>query len=169
MSAVSSPSRQMSWQPGRQRVSVLAALAIRKETVSRRLLKLREDHPQPDGDPLPQERAAQRVGVSVRQWQRWEGGDSIPYPRNLGAIADTFDFDVNEFYSDEPVVTNGTQPPLTQLDRIEAAVERNHRLLLWLGSKVSETPVEEFERAFTEREADESRARDTKPPAHGEV
>lgn len=65
-----------------------------------RLLRLRSDegHPEKPGEPLPQDQAAQRAGVTVRQWQRWESGVSVPYARNLAAVADAFGFDVAEFY-----------------------------------------------------------------------
>lgn len=99
MSVTSSPARQMSWHKPRQRVSLLAELALKRESVSRKLAELREQH-SPDGRPLAQEKAAALVGVSMRQWQRWEAGESVPYPRNLGMIADAFGFDVSEFYDD---------------------------------------------------------------------
>lgn len=115
MSAVSSPSRQKSWRPGRERVSVLAELALRKELVSRRLTELREEHG------LSQERAAGRVGVTVRQWQRWESGNSVPYPRNFDAIAEAFGISVAEFFDGSH---DGTaERPVSQLDRIEAALQ----------------------------------------------
>lgn len=84
-------SHKKSWQESRARVSVLADLAIRKETVVRKLTELRAAHD------LTQERAAAKVGVTVRQWQRWEGGASVPYARNLSQVADAFGFDVGEF------------------------------------------------------------------------
>lgn len=94
------PSRKKSWQTGRQRVSVEAALAIQRENVMQRLVRLRHEigHPDKPGEPLPQDQAAQRAGVTARQWQRWENGVSVPYARNLSAVADAYGFDVGEFY-----------------------------------------------------------------------
>jgi transcriptional regulator with XRE-family HTH domain len=96
MDVMSSPSRQKSWQNKRERVSVLATLAVQKETVSRVLAELREQHKPPGSDkPLSQERAAARVGVTGRQWQRWESGESEPYLRNLEAVASEFNIPVS--------------------------------------------------------------------------
>ena len=112
MLTASRSSPKKSWQTSRQRVSVLAELAIKKETVSRKLAELREAHN------LTQERAAAHVGVTMRQWQRWEGGASVPYPRNLDAIAEKFGIGVQEFF-DEPRSPTGNGAGETQLDRIE--------------------------------------------------
>lgn len=81
---------------------MLAALAIQKETVSQRLTELREARE------LTQEKAAALVGVTMRQWQRWEGGESVPYPRNLEAIAEKFEIDVGEFFDGIGVVSSAT-------------------------------------------------------------
>lgn len=102
MYVMSTPSRQKSWQNGRERVSVLAALAVKKETVSRVLAELREQHKPPGSDkPLSQEKAAARVGVTGRQWQRWESGESEPYLRNLEAVASAFNVPVDRFLTME--------------------------------------------------------------------
>lgn len=98
MDVMSSPSRQKSWRRGRERVSVLATLAVQKETVSRVLIELREQHKPPGSSkPLSQEKAAARAGVTGRQWQRWESGESDPYLRNLEAVAQAFDIPLAEF------------------------------------------------------------------------
>jgi transcriptional regulator with XRE-family HTH domain len=130
MSAVSIPSRKMPWQTKAQRGTVLAVLAIKKEIVKARLLQIREDegHPDKPGKPLTVEDAAARAGVKYRTWQRWEAGESIPYARNLAAIADAFGFDVAEFYD-----SSGDRAPTPEpfrpangedrLARIETALE----------------------------------------------
>lgn len=127
MTVVAIASRKKSWQTGRDRVRVAAALAIQRENVMQRLVKLREDvgHPERPGEPLPQDQAAQRAGVTVRQWQRWESGVSVPYARNLSAVADAFGFEVAEFY-DGPAGQKPADTPSpfangddSQLDRIE--------------------------------------------------
>jgi transcriptional regulator with XRE-family HTH domain len=100
---------QKSWQPRRERVSVLAMVAKNPGIVSDRLREIRATHGDAHGD-MPQEEAARRVKVGVRTWQRWEAGESVPYPRNIEAIAHAFDVSVEEFFE------GATQ---TQLDRIE--------------------------------------------------
>ncbi|HTE63676.1 MAG TPA: helix-turn-helix domain-containing protein [Solirubrobacteraceae bacterium] len=102
-------------------------MAIQKETVVRRLTELRERHADPQtGKPLPQEKAAARVGVTMRQWQRWESGGSLPYPRNLEAIADAFQFPVADFF-DEPqpdAATSLSEGGVTaRLDQMQAELE----------------------------------------------
>lgn len=135
---MSRPSRQKSWRSGRERVSVLAALAIQKESVSRKLAQLRITHADPQtGKALSQEKAAARVHVTMRQWQRWESGESIPYPRNLEAIAAEFGFEVAEFF-DDPAGDGQTPDPFRQsvsndtdarLADLEAQVAVNTALL----------------------------------------
>lgn len=100
MYAVASRSGKKTWQTRRHLVSVEAALAIQRENVMNRLLRLRAEigHPEKEDKPLPQDQAAARAGVTARQWQRWESGQSVPYARNLAEVADAFEFDVAEFY-----------------------------------------------------------------------
>jgi len=69
-------------------------MALRREKIAARLAELREQHS------LTQEQAAARTGVTLRQWQRWEYGESIPYPRNLDAIASKFGLSVAEFFDE---------------------------------------------------------------------
>jgi len=126
MAVMSRPYMKKSWQSGRERVSVLAALAIHKETVMQRLLQIRWDHREEPDKPLSMEKAAARVDVSWRTWQRWEAGDSIPYPRNLGLIADAYGFNVSEFYNDKARATNGKTPdPFAnpQLAKLESKLD----------------------------------------------
>ena len=103
----------MSWHGQPRRVSVLAEMALRQEKVSERLRELRERNG------LSQEDAARKVGITHRQWQRWESGDSMPYPRSLDMVASTFGISVAEFFDPaEPVVDQ------SQLDRIEAKLDQ---------------------------------------------
>ncbi len=74
-------------------------MALRRERIAERLTELREQHS------LTQENAAARVGVTLRQWQRWEAGESVPYPRNLDSIASKFGLSVAEFFDE---TENGT-------------------------------------------------------------
>lgn len=91
-------------------------MAIRKEAVASKLAELREQHD------LSQEQAAARVGITHRQWQRWEHGESVPYPRNLDAIAARFGFDVSEFFDQEDMPALRAAPD-NQLDRIEGKLD----------------------------------------------
>lgn len=98
MSVVSRVPYEKPWRERRHRVSVLAEMALRKEKVTQRLRELRELHG------LTQDQAAARVGINLRQWQRWEAGDSMPYPRNLDTIASAFGITVAEFFDPPPRV-----------------------------------------------------------------
>lgn len=164
MYAVSTPSRQKSWQDPRQRVSVLAELAIHKKTVVDKLASLREDHD------LTQEKAAQAVGVTVRQWQRWESGASVPYPRNLDAIAGHFGFEVSEFFTDDGPRAAPDESGPTQLDRIETLLEQNQQIILALAQHAGLIPEtthpERSWAAFARlREELAARAEQASPPA----
>jgi transcriptional regulator with XRE-family HTH domain len=86
-------------------------MALRRERVVERLSELRERAG------LSQEDAARKVGVTHRQWQRWESGESMPYPRNLDRVASAFGIAVAEFFDDQPAAAPRDD---TQLDRIEA-------------------------------------------------
>jgi transcriptional regulator with XRE-family HTH domain len=95
-----------------------------------RLRALREDigHPERPGEPYPQDQAAARVGVRERTWQRWEGGQSVPYARHLAKIADEFGLALSDF--DDGMgrrKSNGTPTPFAArdagADRLEA-IER---------------------------------------------
>lgn len=126
----STRSGKKSWQPGRTHVSVLAELAIRRETVVRKLTELREVHG------LTQERAAGQVGVTVRQWQRWESGKSVPYARNISAIAEHFGINEGEFFdppeerrpASTPTPFAGPDALAAQLERIEARLDALERI-----------------------------------------
>jgi transcriptional regulator with XRE-family HTH domain len=117
----------MSWQRQPRRVSVLAEMALRQEKVSARLTELRERHG------LSQEDAARKVGITVRQWQRWETGESMPYPRNLDAVASSFGVTVSGFFDEaSPVIEN------SQLDRIEGKLDELLGMLRDPASGVAE-------------------------------
>lgn len=93
-------------------------MALHPEAVQARIAKLRED------SGLTQEQAAAKAGVTLRQWQRWEAGQSMPYPRNLSVIAEQFGIDVQEFFTASP---NGGKPATVQelsdkVDQLSALV-----------------------------------------------
>jgi len=84
-----------------------------KPRVAERLIQLREDLG------LSQEEAAARTegAIKLRQWQRWESGESEPYKRNLAKLSETFGIPIAEFFEDRP------QLDQTQLDRIEQKLD----------------------------------------------
>jgi transcriptional regulator with XRE-family HTH domain len=134
MNVVSTESRKKSWRPALERVRLQTALAIQRENVMQRLVRLREEggHPDKAGEPLPQDQAAARAGVTARQWQRWESGVSVPYARNLSAVADAFDFDVSEFYDgpagqDEAPTPDPFEAGTSPLERRIEALEQELR------------------------------------------
>lgn len=104
----------MSWQARKRRVTVLADMALRQERVAQCLAELRERHG------LSQERAAQKVGITHRQWQRWENGQSMPRPGNLGEVALAFGVPISWFYDEEIEI----KPDPTQLDRVEEMLKQ---------------------------------------------
>jgi len=114
-------------------------MAVRKERVASRLAELRDEHR------LSQEKAAAKVGVTMRQWQRWEAGESTPYHRNLEQIASTFGIQVGEFF--EPKTSNGgdgvtsdaeASDVLSRLDDLAATQQAMLDSLLALAADVRE-------------------------------
>lgn len=123
MHNVSRMTPQKSWQRRRKPVSVLAEMALRREKVTQRLEHLRERHG------LTQEQAAARVGITHRQWQRWESGESMPYPRNLDAIASAFGIGIEEFFDPDPERSSQFDQVMVRLDQLERTVEQLVSLL----------------------------------------
>ena len=113
MPAVSTPPRNLPWQTRRQAVNLLDLMAAQKAQVQERLAQLRDTYD------LTQEEAAAKVGVNLRQWQRWEAGDSRPYTRNLEAVARAFGVSTDDILGASE----------TQLDRIERRLDALYELL----------------------------------------
>jgi transcriptional regulator with XRE-family HTH domain len=116
MDVMSRESRQMSWRGQPKRVSVIAEMALRREKIAQRLGELRESNT------LTQEQAAAKVGVTLRQWQRWEAGESVPYPRNMDVVASKFGISVAEFFDDEPLSGSRTTLLEARVEELEAAI-----------------------------------------------
>lgn len=87
-------------------------MAPRPANVGDRLLALREDLG------LSQEEAVARTdgAITLRQWQRWEKGESEPYKRNLAKLSEVFSIPIGDFFSAPP-------QDLDQLDRIEVMLQ----------------------------------------------
>lgn len=83
-------------------------MALRKELIAQRLAELRGMRGQ------SQEQAAAFVGITHRQWQRWEAGESVPYPRNLEQVASRYGISVAEFFDPQPSSGNGAQPDVVR-------------------------------------------------------
>lgn len=116
----------MSWHGQRPRVSVLAEMARDRERIALLLADLRERHA------LTQEQAAAKVGVTLRQWQRWEAGTSVPYPRNIELVAARFGIDVAEFFDPPTVIPTDAARLEAKLDQVLAEladVRRENRRL----------------------------------------
>lgn len=150
----------MSWRGGRTRVSVLAEMALRKERIAERLGELREAHS------LTQEQAAGRVGVTLRQWQRWEAGDSVPYPRNLDQIASKFGLSVAEFF-DEPA-RFGLRDEVTELQAEVAELKRQMAEMVALATDRAGGEVAAAA-SSTRRSADAAKAAGKDRPRRGKA
>jgi transcriptional regulator with XRE-family HTH domain len=85
-------------------------MALRNRAMGRRIAELRETRR------LSQPAAADKVGVSLRAYQKWEAGGGIRYP-NLERLADTFGARVEDITGQD-----STPDPFrtsSQLDRLE--------------------------------------------------
>lgn len=114
VNVVSSRTRTKSWQTVAEVVNLLDVLSERESDIGERLEQLRKAHG------LTQESAAHRVGVSNRQWQRWEAG-AEPRGSSLTQIANSFDISISELVEG--------MAPRSQLDRIEERLEDIYALL----------------------------------------
>lgn len=112
MPVVSIPLSQKTWRKHADVVNLLEALAEKQTEVGRRLEELRRLRG------LSQEGAAHKAGVSLRQWQRWETGESEPRNSTLARVAENLDVGVSDLM-DEQLPTKDFAD---QLDRIETAV-----------------------------------------------
>ncbi len=107
----------MSWQ----RSGTAAMLGgVTTGRIPARLLQLRKERA------LSQEEAAHLMGVTVRAWQRWERGESVPYQRNLARVHEVFGVPVEDFYDPTDAQFEGAAE---RLERIESSLERIEALL----------------------------------------
>jgi transcriptional regulator with XRE-family HTH domain len=150
-------------------------MALRKERVVQRLVDLREQNS------LTQEQAAQKVGVTHRQWQRWEAGESMPYPRNLDLIATRFGITVAGFFDDEdespavlPLPTNLAEELAEIRQFLESLDQKVSRLLQIRESQATDPEaalagvfqqLAEAARRDLAAELDETRRTQSEPPA----
>lgn len=117
-------------------------MAVTRERVMERLRELRHLNGS-DGKPLSQEDAAHLADITTRQWQRWESGESMPYPKSLGRVADAFGISI-EFFETAPADRVRTDllgqldgANKSQLDRIEFKLD-----VLLLHFEISAAEIE---------------------------
>lgn len=87
-------------------------MALEQRAIGRRIAELREDRR------LTQPVVAERVGVSLRGYQKWEAGTTAPAWRNLEQLAEVFNVSADYLLG---AVQERRQEPNAQLDRIEDA------------------------------------------------
>src|SRR3954469_15518212 len=91
--------------------SVAIEMALEQRAIGRRIAELREDRR------LTQPVVADRVGVSLRAYQKWEAGTSAPAWRNLEQLAEVFGVSADYLLG---AVQEHRQDAQDQLDRMEA-------------------------------------------------
>lgn len=102
-------SRSRSWPR-----SVALELALENRAIGRHIAELRERAH------LTQPAAADKAGVSLRGYQKWEGGESRPNWANLEKLADVFGVKPEEIVGS---VSPQEEPRAEQLDRIEEKLD----------------------------------------------
>lgn len=127
-------------------------VAARPSRVADRLVRLREDLG------ITQEEAVARTagGITYRQWQRWEAGESQPYKRNLAKLSEVFDIPIVEFFEGST--------DASQFDRIERKLDLLLRYLAAAKLARPSEPPEDY-LADMEQELDEAVAEQEDPPA----
>jgi transcriptional regulator with XRE-family HTH domain len=108
-------------------------MTLRQRAMGRRIAELRERAH------LTQEAAADKAGVTLRAYQKWEAGGGIQYA-NLQKLADVFSVPVDRITGEE--ATPDPFQTASQLDRIEktletASVERQD-LVAHLAARIAE-------------------------------
>lgn len=91
--------------------NLCAHMAEPHDRVAERIRRIRNDHA------LTQEEAASRAGVGLRQWQRWEHGESQPYRSNIERLIREFGVSPADFY-------DVAETSDDRLERIEAKLDR---------------------------------------------
>lgn len=121
MSVVSTVSAPKSWKERGEVPTVLHDMAVTKERVRDQLLGLRKLYGTPDRE-MTQEAAAQKVGTSARNWQRWENMEVKPGPDSLSEIAEAFDISLDVFDDGKP--DRSSTPLAVRLDELDERLDR---------------------------------------------
>lgn len=113
----------MTWQERRDRFRLQAAMALSAERIAMKLVELREreGHEDRPGKPMAVETAAERAGVRMRTWQRWEAGETTPYARNLSAIIEAFKLPAD--YFEDTATSTPPETPERHVDLLESLGE----------------------------------------------
>ena len=110
--------------------SLAVEMALQQRAMGRRIAELRER------SRMTQEIAADKAGVTLRAYQKWEAGGGIQYA-NLAKLAEVFRVPVERITGEDatpdPFSTAG------QLDRIETLLIRQHQLILALAGELGVT------------------------------
>lgn len=69
---------------------------------------------------LSQRAAADRVGVGLRQWQRWENNETTPYKSSLARVARAFSVPLAHFDADGPAFRAAAEKVWSRLNSREA-------------------------------------------------
>lgn len=79
---------------------------------------------------LTQEEAATRIGVTHRAYQRWESGESMPYPRNIQKIAMAFEVEIDDLYAPEVSAPELPEDAATELaEKLDQVLDQQAELL----------------------------------------
>lgn len=153
MVVVSTPARKVSWRNRTEVANLLEVLASEQTRISHRLAQLRKAHN------LSQEAAAARLGITLRQWQRWESGESQPYARNIAKISETFEIPLGELVGE-------SVPEPTQLDQIEQLIRDQSEQINSLSEQLEMLRVETAARgAAVLRQLEEEQSATPRPRA----
>ena len=93
--------------------SVLAHMPIESDAFARTLIRLGERHL------LSQEERADKIGISARQYARWEEGQVVPRLSNVRRVAAAYNIDPTLFLAE---LSDDSGSLEDRLDRIEQAL-----------------------------------------------
>lgn len=91
-------------------------MAAYTDEVGQRIRRAREAN-----TTLSQENAAHKIGVSTKQYGRWERGLSTPRPANFERIAEVLGVDITDLRGEPPAITE--HELAAQLGRIERKLD----------------------------------------------
>lgn len=94
--------------------SVMARMPISPESLAAKLIELGEQHA------LGQGERADFIGVSDRQYKRWEKGETVPQMPNVRKIVDAYGLDLPTFLAE---VSDPSGSLTDRLERIEATLD----------------------------------------------
>lgn len=80
---------------------------------------------------LTQEVAAREIGVSLRQYQRWEHGEQVPPFERIGRVVEVVGVDISDLVEPTGALTrDGLKSYFDKrIESIETVVQANHSLL----------------------------------------